>query len=121
MQKIEDQVQILKATEVTLKENLPQSNIFSEKTVKIIQEAGNCELHEIQQRTNKVQCQRCYSYVEAGFQVCPCGGNLDMSDEMLSIIRQNFKQLIADAYVTCKHTPCRTHNFYCVTYRHEHA
>ena len=31
MQKIEDQVHILKATEVTLKENLPQSNILSEK------------------------------------------------------------------------------------------
>ena len=59
LQNIVEQEQILRATEETLKENLPQSNILSEKTVKIIQEAGNCELHEIQQRTNKVQCQRC--------------------------------------------------------------
>ena len=53
---------------------------------------------------DKVQCQRCYSYIEAGFQVCPCGGKLNMSEEMLSCIRQNFKQLIADAYMTFQGT-----------------
>ena len=49
--------------------------------------------NEIQQ----VQCQRCYSYFEDGFQVCPCGGQLNMCEEMLSSIRQTVKQLIADA------------------------
>ena len=67
-------------------------------------EAGNCELHEIQQRTNKVQCQRCCSYIEAGFQVCPCGGKLDMSEEVLSSIRQKIMQLIVDAYMTFQGT-----------------
>ena len=64
-------------------------NILSEKAAKKIHEAGNCELREVQQRTDKVQFQRCYSYIEAGFQVCPCGGKLNMSEEMLSRIRQN--------------------------------
>ena len=73
-------------------------NILSEETAKKIHEAGNCELHEVQRRTDKVQCQRCYSYVEAGFQVCPCGGRLNMSEEMLSCIKQIFKELIANAY-----------------------
>ena len=50
-------------------------------------EAGNCELHDFQQRTNKVQ-------------VCPCGGQLNMSEEMRSSTRQKIKQLIADAYMT---------------------
>ena len=45
----------------------------------------------------KVQCQRCYSYIEAGFQVCRCRGQLNMSEEMLSSTKQKFKQLIADA------------------------
>ena len=58
------------------------------------------ELHEIQQRTNKVQCQRCPSYIEDGFQVCPCGGQLNMSEEMLSSIKQKIKHLTADAYMT---------------------
>ena len=39
------------------------------------------------------------SYIEAGFQVCPC-----MSDEMLLGIRQKFTQLIADAYMTFQGT-----------------
>ena len=46
-----------------------------------------------------IQCQRCYSYIETGSQVCPCGGKLNMSLEMLYCIRQNLKQLIADAYM----------------------
>ena len=41
-----------------------------------------------------------YSYVEAGFQVCPCGGKLNMSEEMLSCMRQKFKELIANGYST---------------------
>ena len=65
----------------------PRDDILSEQAVKKIHEAGNCELHEIQHRTNKVQCQRCYSYIEAGFQVCPCGGQLNMLEEMLSSSR----------------------------------
>ena len=73
-----------------LKDDSPEENIPSEKAVKKIHEAGNCELHEIQQRTDKVQWQRCYSYIEAGFQVCPCGGQPNMSEEMLSSIRQKF-------------------------------
>ena len=68
----------------------PKDNVLSEKFAKKIYEAGNCELHEIHQRTHKLQCQRCYSYMEAGFQVCPCGGKLNMSEEMLSSIRQKF-------------------------------
>ena len=100
MQRIAEQFQKLVDTERTLREDSPKDNILSEKTAKKIHEAGNCELHEIQQRTNKVQCQCCYSYVEARFQVCPCGGKLNLSEEMLSCIRQKFKQHIADPYMT---------------------
>ena len=71
--------------------------------MKKIHEAGNCELHEIQQRTDKVQCQRCYSYIEAGFQECPCGGQVEHVRRNASI-RQKFKQLIADAYMTFQGT-----------------
>ena len=67
-------------------------------------EAGNSELQKNQQRTNTVQCQRCYSYIEAGFQECPCGGKLNMSEGMHSSIRQKFKQLIADAYMKFQRT-----------------
>ena len=81
-----------------------QDNILSGNTVKKIHEASNCELHEIQRRTNKVQHQRCSSYNEAGFQVCPCRRKWDMSDEMLSSIRRKFKQLIADTYMTFQRT-----------------
>ena len=98
MQRIAEQVQKLVNTERFLKEVSPMDNILSEETAKNIHEAGNCELHEVQRRTDKVQCQRCYSYVEAGFQVCPCGGRLNMSEEMLSCIKQIFKELIANAY-----------------------
>ena len=70
----------LETTKENLKDDSPKNNILSEKAVKKIHETGNCELHEIQQRTNKVQCQRRHSYIEAaGFQVCPCGGQLHMS------------------------------------------
>ena len=79
-------------------------NIQGEKVAKKIHEAGNYDLHEVQQRTDNVQCQRCYSCIEAGFQVCPCGGKLNLSEEMLSCIRQKFKQLIADAYMTFQGT-----------------
>ena len=74
------------------------------EAVKKIHEAGNCELHEIRRRTDKVQCQRCQSYIKAGFQVCPCGGHLNMSEEMLSSIGQTSKQLIADACMTFEGT-----------------
>ena len=100
MQRIAEQVQKLMVTKEILKDDSLQDTVLSEKTVKRIHEAGNCDLHEIHQRTNKVQCQRCYSYIEAGFQVCPCGGKLEMSDEMFSSIRQKFKQLIADVCMT---------------------
>ena len=52
-------------TKEILKDDSPKGNILSEKAVKKFHEAGNCESHEVQQRTNKVQCQRCYSYIEA--------------------------------------------------------
>ena len=104
MQRIAEQVQKLVITKEIIKDDSPKDNILSEKTAKKIHEADNCELHEIQQRTNKVQCQRCYSYIEAGFQVCPCGGKLDMSEEMLSSIRPKNNQLIADAFVTFQGT-----------------
>ena len=57
-------------------------------------------MHEVQRRTDKVQCQRCYSYVEVGVQVCPCGGKLNMSEEMLSCMQQKSKELKANAYMT---------------------
>ena len=97
-------VQFLCAHSDFLKEDSPKDNILTEKVAKKIHEAGNCELHEVQQRTDKVQRQRCYSYIEAGFQVCPCGGKLIMPEEMLSCIRQKFKQLIEDAYITLQST-----------------
>ena len=104
MQRIAEQVQKLVTTKEFFKDDLLEDNIPSEKATKKIHEVGNCELHEIQHRTNKEQCQRCYSYFEAGFQVCPCGGKLNMSEEVLSSIRQKFKQLIADAYMTFQWT-----------------
>ena len=104
MQRIEEQVQKLVTTKEILKDDSPMDNLLSEKAVKKIHEAGNCELHEIQRRTNKVQRQRCCSYIEAGFQVCPCGGQLNMSEEMLSSNRQKIKQLIADACMTFQGT-----------------
>ena len=58
------------------------------------------DLHEVQRRTDKVQCQRCYSYVEVGFQVKPCGGKLNMSDERVHCFQQKFKELVANAYTT---------------------
>ena len=77
MQRIAEQVQKLVNTESFFLGDPLEDNILSEKAVKKIHEAGNCELHEVQRRTDKVQCQRCYSYVEAGFQVCPCGGTAE--------------------------------------------
>ena len=61
MHKIAEQVRKLVTTENALKDDSPKDNIPSEKAAKEIYEAGNCYLHEIQQRTNKVRCQRCYS------------------------------------------------------------
>ena len=100
MQRIEEQIH--KLVKEILKDDSPKDNILSEKAVKKIHEASNCD--EIQQRTNKVQCQRCYSYIEAGFQECPCGRLLNMSEEMLFSIRQTFMQLIADVYMTFQGT-----------------
>ena len=99
MHKIAEQVRKRVTTERSIKDDSPKDNIQSEQAAKEIYEAGNCELHEIQQRTNEVQCQRCYSYIEAGFQICPCRGKVNMSEEMLSSTRQKFMQLIADAYM----------------------
>ena len=104
MQRFAEQIQKLVATKEISKDFSPEDNILSERAVKKNHEASNCELHEIQQRSNEVQCQRCYSYIEAGFQVCPCGGQLNMSEEMLSSIRQKIQQLIADAYMTFQGT-----------------
>ena len=119
MQRIAEYVQKLVTTKFFLEGNPLEDNILSEKAVKKIHEAGICELHETHRRTNKVQCQRCQSHAEAGFQVCPCGGQLNMSEEMLSSFRQKNKQLIADAYVTFHGTrgashcaqPWRKHHF----------
>ena len=52
-----EQIQKLVTTERIHEDDSPK-----EKVVKKIHEAGNCELQEVQQRTDKVQCQRCYSY-----------------------------------------------------------
>ena len=87
MQRIAEQVQKLMVTKETLKDDSPEDNILSEKTVKKIHEACNFELHEIQQRSNK-STMSTLLFIEAGFQVCPCGGKLDMSDEMLSSNKQ---------------------------------
>ena len=74
MQRIAEQVQKLVTAKEILKYHSLKDNILSEQAVKKIHEVGNCEL----------QSQRCYSYIEAGFQVCPCGGQLNMSEEMFS-------------------------------------
>ena len=84
MHKITEQVQKLLKTERILKEDSPEDNILSEKAAKKIHEAGNCELHEVQQTIDKVHCPRWYSYIETWFQVCSCGGKPNMSEEMLS-------------------------------------
>ena len=78
MQRIAEQDQKLLATERIFKEDSPRDNILSEETAKKNYEAGNCELHEVQRKTAEVQCQRCDSFLEVGFQVCPCGGELNM-------------------------------------------
>ena len=54
MQRIAEKVQILVITREILKDDSPQDNILIEKTVK------KSWSHDIQQRTNNVQCQRCY-------------------------------------------------------------
>ena len=88
-QRTAEQVQKLVNTERILKEDPHKDNIPSEKTARKMNEARNCaNCMKFSQRTDKVQCQHCYSYVEAGFHVCPCGGKLNMSEEMLSCIQQ---------------------------------
>ena len=59
MQRIAEQVQKLVNKERFSEDSL-KDNMISEKAAKEIHEAGNCELHEVQQRTDKVKCQRCY-------------------------------------------------------------
>ena len=65
MQRIAEQDQKLVTTERIFKGDALKDNILSEKAAKKIHEAGNCELHEVQQKLTKVQCQRCCSYIEA--------------------------------------------------------
>ena len=48
MQRIAEQVQKLVVTKEIFKDDSPKDNILREKDVKKINEAGNCELHEIQ-------------------------------------------------------------------------
>ena len=103
MQRIAEQVPKLATMERILKDDWPKDNKLSGKASKKY-EAGNRELHEVQQKTNKVYCQRCYSCIEAGFQMCPCGRKSNMSEEVLSRMRQNLKQLIADVYMTFQGT-----------------
>ena len=91
MRRIVEQLLKLVTGKEIVQHDPPKDNILSEKAVKKIHEAGNCKLHAIQQRTNKVQCQRCYSYIEAGFQACPYGGQPSISEEMLSSIGQKIK------------------------------
>ena len=59
MHKITEHVRKLVIIEQSLKNDSNEDNILDEKVAKEIYEVNNCELHEIQQRTNKVQCQRC--------------------------------------------------------------
>ena len=82
MQRIVKQVGRLVNTERILKEDPHEGNILSETAVKQIHDTGNYELHEVRKRTEKVQCQRCHACVEAGFKVCQCGGQLNMSEEI---------------------------------------
>ena len=104
VQRIAEQVQKLVNTKRILQEDLLGDHILSEKAAKKIYETGNCELHEIQKRSDKVQFQRCYSYVEAGFQVCHRRGKLNMSEECFPAYNKKFKPRIADAYVTFQKT-----------------
>ena len=83
---------------VTFKDDSPKDNILSEQAVKKIHEARNCESNEFQKRTNKIMST--LLLIEAGFQVCPCEGQLGMWEKMLSSIRQQFKQLVAEAQMT---------------------
>ena len=48
MERIAEQVHKLVTTKEIVKDDSPKDNIFSEKAMKKIHEAGNCELHEIQ-------------------------------------------------------------------------
>ena len=71
MQRITEQVQKIVTTERVLKDDSPKDYIPSEKAAKKIHEAGNCELFEVQQRTNEVQCRRCYSYIRGWISSMP--------------------------------------------------
>ena len=94
MQCITKRIEKLVDTENGQQEEPLENNILSEEAAMQIYEAGICELHEVQPRTVKVQCQRCPAYVEAGFQVCLCGGKLDMTEDMLSRKRGTLSELI---------------------------
>ena len=52
MKRIEEQVQKLVNTERIFLKDSPKDNILCEKAATKIHEAGNCELHEVQQRTD---------------------------------------------------------------------
>ena len=100
MQRIAEQVQKVENMDRILTADSPRDNILSEETAKKIYEAGNCEFHEVQRKTDKVQCQLCYSYIEVGFHVCPCEGKLNTPDELMFCIQQKSQELIANAYMT---------------------
>ena len=98
MQNISKQMEKLVDTEKSLQEEPLESNIFSEEAEMKIYEAGNCELLDVQERSVKVQCQRRQAHVEAGFQVCQCGGKLDSFNEMLARTRRKFNELIESSH-----------------------
>ena len=99
MQSVTKQIEKIVDVEKSLQDESLESNILSVEGAMNINEPGNCELHEVPQRTVKEQCPSCQSNVEAGFQVCSCGGKLDMTEDMRSRIRRENRELIESAYM----------------------
>ena len=94
MQSVTKQIEKIVDVEKSLQDESLENNILSVEAAMNIYEPDNCELHEVPRRTVKEQCPSCQSNVEAGFQVCSCGGKLDMTEDMLSRIRRKIRELI---------------------------
>ena len=86
MQCIAEQVQKLSNTERFFLKDSPGDNIQSEETAKKILEAGNVI----------VFIHTC----KWDSKFCPCGGKLNMSDDVYVCMQQESKKLIVNAYMT---------------------
>ena len=73
MQSITEHIENTCGRRDKISKKIHSRNMLGKEAAMEFYEACNCELHEVQQRTVKVQCTSCQPYVEAGFQACLCG------------------------------------------------